>query len=755
MDHFKGHGFPVGEYTPYGYLHTPKHTFLHPSGVLRTVAPLGMGWFRSGLPWYGFSRLTHYNSYLMLLVPSVSVNGKLFAEEEDFRAEGVKLVSAYHSSEILTYNFSRDGLETEFRYFSGGEDSLYLQAVFTNQGEADAKLRFDCTLVYGMTGSRWWGSDAAMAKARSHGIVSKILACGDVAVLRSAPDPEEAFAVRGLEELAAFRNGKAFNDRNVSVPLPDPVCGGLNFIRTVAPGQSETICCVLARGKSENPVWALAEEKLQRAEAVFTEKLASDDAFYRDMPQLEGDFPEEWKRGLVYDFETLRMNIADPAGIYKHRWDTMQALAPRVVLAETSIDMMTMQYASPETAKEILEGIFADAPDPFVPCTREDGSMNMIGMDGTECATAPLWGSPMFVIRQVFANTGDKTWLSAMYPMLCRWLDWFRENRTDTDGWYHCNNSWESGQDGSVRFTAGMTGENGPVEAANAEFVRTADLEAAMAYAEYTMAEFADILNRPEEETIRWRDRAERGKERVRSMFVDGYFRDFDNRNGKPFLNMGYYDPMLSMPFAMGLAAEEQKTAAEKAFRCFRENQQDLSVSTGHALVWPPLLMTYTEACVNSGRQMQGAEAVAVYADSAYGRSDARRTAQMNRTMEGVPEKWNVIIPGTAMETLASDLAGAGCENYGWGALLPALIFRIIFGIRVDPDGSVHIRPALPDNLKGNTFRVKNLCLRGKKMTFRADRVPGGKTGVTVMFADGKKLTKVLDPEETLDFSLE
>ena len=72
--------------TPYGYLHTPKHTFLHPTGVLRTVAPLGMGWFRTGLPWYGFSQLTNYNAYLMLLDCSVSINGRLFAEENG-RAE--------------------------------------------------------------------------------------------------------------------------------------------------------------------------------------------------------------------------------------------------------------------------------------------------------------------------------------------------------------------------------------------------------------------------------------------------------------------------------------------------------------------------------------------------------------------------------------------------------------------------------------------------------------------------------------------
>ena len=754
MNLYSKHEFPTGEYTPFGYLHTPKHTFLHPSGLLRTVSPLGLGWFKSGLPWYGFSQLTNYNAYLMLLVPSVSINGKLFAEDADFRAEKVNLFSAYHSSELLSYDFARDGFQTEIRYFSGGEDTLFLQAIFYNQGTTEVHLRFDCTLVYGMTGSHWWGSDAAMAKTREQGIVSKILACGDVAALRSCPAPEETFVVRGLDELNAFRKGEASPECNVSVPLPEAVCGGLNFIRTIAPGKTETFCCALCRGKSENPVWNLAGESLKRAEKTLAEKLAADDAFYANAPRLEGDFPDAWKRGIVYDLETLRMNLADPVGIYKHRWDTMQAMAPRVVLAETAIDMMSMQYASQETAKEIIEGIFTDAPDPFIPCTREDGSMNMIGMDGTECATAPLWGSPMFVIRQIYGNTGDKAWLATLYPMLCQWLDWFRANRTDPDGWYHCNNSWESGQDGSVRFTAGMTNDNGPVEAANAEFVRTADLEAAMAYAEYTMAEFAEILGKPED-AARWRGFAETGRDRVRSMFVDGWFRDFDSRTGKPFLNMGYYDPMLSMPFAMDLATEKQKAEAENVFRCYRENLQDSFQHSGHDLIWPPLLMTFTEACLQSGRQMQGAEAVAFYADSAYCRNDARKTTEMRRKMKGVPEKWNVIIPGTAMETLASDPDAGGCENYGWGAVLTGLIFRIIFGIRADPDGTVRVSPALPDRLKGNTFQVSNLHIRGEKLSVRLDRETEGNTRITVTFSDGKILTESLKPGDTLAFSFE
>jgi hypothetical protein len=47
--------FPLDDYPPYGYLHTPTHTGLHPSGVVRSVPPLGFGIFTGGLRWYGMS----------------------------------------------------------------------------------------------------------------------------------------------------------------------------------------------------------------------------------------------------------------------------------------------------------------------------------------------------------------------------------------------------------------------------------------------------------------------------------------------------------------------------------------------------------------------------------------------------------------------------------------------------------------------------------------------------------------------------
>jgi hypothetical protein len=74
-------------------------------------------------------------------------------------------------------------------------------------------------------------------------------------------------------------------------------------------------------------------------------KHGEDAHFWDSAPQLTGDWPAHWKRGWVYDYETLRMMVRRPIGVYKHAWDAMQIQAPRNVLAETSIDMWALSYA--------------------------------------------------------------------------------------------------------------------------------------------------------------------------------------------------------------------------------------------------------------------------------------------------------------------------------------------------------------------------------------------------------------------------
>merc|ERR1712054_542402 len=97
-------------------------------------------------------------------------------------------------------------------------------------------------------------------------------------------------------------------------------------------------------------------------------------------PHIEGDWPESWKNGLHYDFNSVRANVRPAVGVFSKPWDAMQVHGPRIVVAESSMDMMTLSYADMALAKEVLLGMYADTAkrgQPQVPCQNEDGTTNM------------------------------------------------------------------------------------------------------------------------------------------------------------------------------------------------------------------------------------------------------------------------------------------------------------------------------------------------------------------------------------------
>ncbi|MBZ5565285.1 MAG: hypothetical protein LAP13_23050, partial [Acidobacteriia bacterium] len=60
-------GFPAGSYTPFGYLDNPYHSWeLHQSGVVRSVPPVGMGWYFPAGPggYFDYSKNSIYRSML-------------------------------------------------------------------------------------------------------------------------------------------------------------------------------------------------------------------------------------------------------------------------------------------------------------------------------------------------------------------------------------------------------------------------------------------------------------------------------------------------------------------------------------------------------------------------------------------------------------------------------------------------------------------------------------------------------------------
>ena len=742
--------FPAGSYVPHGYLDNPWHsTTMNNSGVIRSVPPVGFGFWAVPITPY-YSRMNRLVNYVSLLRFSFNVEGKNIHTPEEFAACG--LHSAYHTKNLTSFDWSADGVAMSSRWFLPGEHVLGCLLSLENSTDKPKTVTVHATHEYGYIASRWWGSSGVTSRhdAERDLISDKIWEYGDAFVAGTEDWKSTAFKTTAD---AATWNG--WLEKNDLTTLPDrfanfyegdSVLFSVQSYRiTLAPGEKQEALFMLVRGTSELFALKNYETAQQTALPALRERLREDSLFYASMPQLYGDWPQSWKNGWVYDYETLRMTVRPPLGIFRHHWDGMQVYMPRAVLGETAIDMMALSYADPELAKEVLFGTFADAPMPNVPCVREDGSMNMTSSGGHDCGTSPVWGMPFSVIYSIYQRTGDREWITRLYPYMKTFIDWWLENRTDAEGWFHCNNSWESGQDGSKRFTFDGAGE-GDV----ADFVRTVDVEAAMADAMRIMAELAPVTGNDGDREM-WERMAEKRIGTTRQMFRDGWFRDMDGRSGKHIiLDENHFDAMMLMPVAVGIATEEQLKEIKPKFEYFKQKAP---------VEWPSMMQFFSEAAWNCGMKPYIAETVTTVADRIYGRAsgDVIRVHE-NIRMPHLPARLDYRIPGVSNEhwPVNYDRNYGGAESYGWGATLPTSMIRTLIGFRESKrENEFSITPNLSDTLifSGKTFGIKNLHYRSLNIDCRIGYEKGRQTltlqidseepvSVTVRNAKGKIVGK-------------
>ncbi|MCX7800794.1 MAG: alpha,alpha-trehalase [Fimbriimonadales bacterium] len=722
--------FPYRDYVPFGYLDNPWHSaVLNRSGVIRTVPPLGFGFWCRRLPWpYGEGPKRNLN-YLSLAHPAVAIGDSVFFESEDFSVRGVKLASRYHTKNCTTYDFSFCGVSVSLQWFLVSEHALVCRAVFENGNEEPIPISLHASNVYGFPEQNWWGCNGVVARPCRGGIgmVSKMWAYGDHFAIGG---DREADALKATGNRAEWRSWIRGNDLSsnagAAVGTPNAVYSVASYALTVAAKAREEFVFALARGVNERDAIGRLRNTIASWRETAEARLEEDERFYRQAPLLEGDWSPQWKEGWIYDLETLRMTIRPPMGVFTRPWDGMQIHTPRMVLGETMLDSLALSYADPELAKEVVLGTFEDAPAPNIPCCREDGSVNMVGQSGEECGTAPIWGLPFLTIRQIFARTGDRAWLERLFPRLEEFVEWWIENRSDETGYFFCDNSWESGQDGSKRFLIPMTSE--AAEGAQARFVRTVDVEAAMASAMLRLSEFATELGMSER-AEHWRREAEGRVQATRGMFVDGWFRDFDARTGSPIILDDYWDVMMLLPVAVGIATEEQIREVQHQFQRFFDNPR-------HWLEWPSFLYPFCEAGYRAGLRKEISNLLAQTLDRVYGRTCSRSLHWLPKNSFGLPDEYNFRIPGVASEFWPIEPTGlmhTGCEGYGWGATLPALVLRHIIGFREEDesDGFV-IAPMLPSTLMRpkRIYGVSNLKHRSARFDLRIEVLNGEELAV-------------------------
>lgn len=356
----------------------------------------------------------------------------------------------------------------------------------------------------------------------------------------------------------------------------------------------------------------------------------------------------------------------------------------------------------------MLLGTFLDAPAANVPCSREDGSYNMVGANGSECGTAPEWGHPTEVTAFLYDLDPNPAWLESIYPGLKAFLEWWLEHRSDKDGYLVYDNSWESGQDLSARFGPQKEGGGSTIR-----MVRPVDLQAAMASACHTMERFAGILGRADDQEL-WATREATFRAYVEQLWHDGAYRDFDARVGWSDV----WDVMQLAPVALGLAPAAHVEA-------LRVQIQQL---TDDPYLWPMFVWTAADAATAAGEHRVAATITHDTIDRAYRYWDSREYSEESR------------LPGVTCEYWGLD-GRCGAEGYGWGAFGVHLIIRILLGFKPGQDGSFMLTPNLPDAwlTPGKSFGITNLRCGSVRFDLTYHVTPEG-LDLTLETRDGSAL---------------
>lgn len=709
---------PHDEFTPHGYLDNPYHSWkLNPSGVLRSLPPLGMGWHHPNLGSY----VNNQFQYTAHLTVGLRINDLVLITPEDFRLQRCVITSSLHTKNRFAYTcrIEQYDLTLNVCYFLVQEHAL--GCVIELASELEYPLPVTCYLIHLHTHnpstSRLWEHGWYALRKREEGYAMLGLASeGDVFThgARSAGGSPIEWGEIGfctdLAEVGAWVNGARVPMPGVTqreaetgwqrraLALPCTVTVG---DKTCAPLR---LNAVLARGVSQDQsyaYWGESLEKIARAEAGHRQ---DDENFWRSAPQLSGDWPASWRRGLIYDLETLRMVTRPSAGVVENVFDGMQIQAPRLVLAEAAMDALFLSYADPELAEEVILTHFESAPHPNLPCMREDGSYNMVADDGQICGTAPEWGYPLWCCDQLWLRSGNLSWLKRLYPGAAAYLRWWLDHRRDAEGWQTYSCSWESGQDVSSRFGPQQTG--GTI----IQHVRPVDLQASMAQGAAILVHWAEILapthtdetipNPYSAEITFWQEIANEFTVKTRQMWRNGWFRDYDSvaRVWSSERDAMHLAPVFCGAAGWGQIEQLRPTLAEPP----RHSSQWAPLS------WPPVVMTLIGATAAAQMPQEAAELAYRFIDASYRSTDSREldeygglpgvTREYRRTL--TRGKWGEI-----------DYANAGIEGYGWGALSIYLLIHHIVGLQEETVDQITISPMLPQALRrpGASYLIETL----------------------------------------------
>jgi hypothetical protein len=715
--------FPIDDYTPHGYLDNPAHAWKLggvKGGVLRSRPALGIGWHFPSFA-HAYNRKKEYVTHFQF---GFNIGGKVFLDTVDFEKAKTNLYCDYHSKNLLRFVFQTvNGVVVQMTFFvaDAGDtaDIVACRLRLINTGSKTQKVSYVAALDYERTpgeGRDWFsglasrfdrfGPTGLNINAFQEGIAFRLQNVSELPKLadKRAPLPVKGVEVSDILELAQVLRGTPPKTKKPDkMTLENHKIAGLCYEFNLEAGQELRQDFAVARAENElytiNKCTELATPDV--FDARLAQKIIEDNDFWEFAPKLSGDWADYVRRGLVYDLETLRTLARKPLGIYKHGWDAMQLQVPRTVLAEAALDMLILSYADPATAKDVLLGTFADAPEPNVPCSREDGSYNMIAADGSPCGTAPEWCFPFHCINLVYRKTGDNKWLGELFPYLKEFMQfWLSPARNDAQGrpFYKC--SWEAGQDNSARFGISDDPSGG---GALTEHIWAVDLQASIAQACSLMAEWAGILGLPQAEKAEWLSHAQKHTLQTRQLWHNGWFHDFDTVKHN-FTTV--IDTMQFAPLLTGTATPEQVAALRSSLANPPKHGQIF-----HHLMWPSVVFCLIEACSEAGQLDLAAKHSWEALQAVYRWMDSR-PLDVSPEQGGLPGNGREYWPQVVNPNANPPRGGGGAEVYGWGCLGALLLLRYIVGFRERLDSpGFELKPHLPPEMmqKGKVYKINSL----------------------------------------------
>lgn len=322
--------FPPDDYTPYGYLDLPTHTRnLRPLGVVRSF-DIGFRWH---VPAYAGSYGGRRETYRAGV--RVALDGALDI------ASLSQATSPYHSRNIMAFQIERGNARATIEWMVVGEHAL--RATIVTRHATRVSLHAEYTRLLSANGE--WGEAGLVGRIENEMLVLQGFEDGDAFVLWASHSATDLGITDNRQEAMGWASSAApgppadgfktvLGERDDLVTL----YGVYGFDQ---PGDT-TIEMILARGKTVAEARARLDDARRAAGTERARKQTEDEAFWASAPQLTGDWPAHWRRGLVYDLETIRMMVKAPTGIYRHPWDAMQIQAPRVVLAEAAMDALVL-----------------------------------------------------------------------------------------------------------------------------------------------------------------------------------------------------------------------------------------------------------------------------------------------------------------------------------------------------------------------------------------------------------------------------